>query len=164
MKRLLILGLVIFSTVASSDVLLGDVVGVTDGDTVTILDANHQQYKVRLSGIDAPEKKQPFGQKSKEMLSGLVYGKNVTVEWHKIDRYGRTIGLLTVADQDAGLALIKAGLAWHYKKYQTEQTPENQERYSIAEVDAQSARVGLWSDINPMPPWEWRHKKRDSNK
>lgn len=138
----------------------GRVVGVADGDTVTVLVNEHDQYKVRVAWIDAPEKKQAFGQKAKAMMSDLVYGKDVVVEWSKRDRYGRTIGVVMVDGQDAGLTLLRAGLAWHYKQYRKEQSPADRERYSAAEVAARAERAGLWADDEPTPPWEWRHNRR----
>lgn len=147
---------------ASADTLQGRVVGVTDGDTITLLDATKTQYKIRLSGIDAPEKKQPFGQRSKESLSALAYGKELYVEWFKKDRYGRTIGkLMTKQGQDINLEQINLGMAWHYKKYEKEQSREDRLLYADAEVRAERTRVGLWSDPNPVPPWEYRKEKRN---
>ena len=93
----------------------GQVVGVTDGDTITVLDGQRTQHKVRLAGIDAPEKAQAFGQRSKEHLSSLVFGRQVKVETEKQDRYGRTVGKVLVEGRDANLAMVVAGLAWHYK-------------------------------------------------
>lgn len=142
------------------DSLSGRVVAVSDGDTVTVLVNDHDQYKIRVAGIDAPEKKQAFGQKSKALMSDLVYGKAVVVEWSKRDRYGRTIGKVMVNGQDAGLEMLRAGMAWHYKQYQREQSVEDRERYSAAEDTARAAQIGLWIDEEPMPPWEWRHSRR----
>jgi len=142
------------------DSLSGRVVGVADGDTVTVLVNEHDQYKIRVSGIDAPEKKQAFGHQAKAKMSALVFGKDVVVEWNKKDRYGRTIGVVMVDGKDAGLTLLRAGLAWHYKQYQREQSASDRERYSAAENAARSERVGLWVDDEPTPPWEWRHNKR----
>ena len=147
---------------ASADTLQGRVVGVTDGDTITLLDASNTQYKIRLSGIDAPEKKQPFGQRSKEALSAMAYGKEIYVEWFKKDRYGRTIGkLMTKQGQDINLEQINLGMAWHYKKYEKEQSREDRLLYADAEVRAERTRVGLWSDPNPVPPWDYRKTKRN---
>lgn len=151
---------VLISFSCFGDTLSGRVVGVTDGDTVTVLVNEQDQYKIRVSGIDAPEKKQAFGQKAKEKMSGLVFGKDVVVEWNKRDRYGRTIGVVLVDGQDAGLELIRSGLAWHYKQYQREQSPADRERYGAAEEAARAERIGLWSDAEPTPPWEWRHRRR----
>ena len=144
---------------AQADTLTGRVVGVTDGDTVTVLDAGNTTYKIRLAGIDAPEKQQPFGQASKQALSERVYGKEVAVEWQKRDRYGRIVGKVTVNHTDACLAQVTAGLAWHYKKYEKEQAPEDRTAYAAAEGQARAAHRGLWADTDPVPPWEWRHHK-----
>lgn len=114
--------------------ITGMVVGVSDGDTVTVLDESKTQHKIRLQGIDAPEKGQPFGQKAKEHMSDLVYRKEVRVEGDKRDRYGRTVAKVWVKPDecldcpqtlDAGLAMLTVGLAWHYKKYENEQHPED---------------------------------------
>lgn len=142
------------------DSFSGRVVGVSDGDTVTVLVNEHDQHRIRIAGIDAPEKKQAFGQQAKARMSDLVFGKDVSVEWSKKDRYGRTLGVVTVDGQDAGLELLRSGLAWHYKKYQREQSSENRERYSAAEDAARVEHVGLWADDKAVPPWEWRHRKR----
>lgn len=147
----------------------GVVVGVTDGDTVTVLDADKNQHKVRVAGIDAPEKAQPFGQRAKEQMSALVFRKEVRIEGDKRDRYGRTVAKVWVSPPDcsrcpktldAGLAMLTTGLAWHYKKYQNEQSTEDRERYAFAESEAKSKRAGLWSMTDPIPPWDWRKLKQ----
>ena len=103
--------------------ITGKVVAVADGDTITVLDANKVQHKIRLGGIDAPEKAQPYGQTSKQSLSDLVYGKTVMVDTDKTDRYGREVGKVLVDGVDANLEQLKRGMAWHYKAYQREQSP-----------------------------------------
>jgi endonuclease YncB( thermonuclease family) len=102
-------------------VLVGKVVAVGDGDTITVLDESKIQHKIRLAGIDAPERKQPFGQRSKALLSDLVFGKTVQIEIDKTDRFGRQVGKVLIAGRDANLAIVAVGLAWHYRKYQKEQ-------------------------------------------
>lgn len=163
--------LFLFSLPAFADVT-GVVVGVADGDTVTVLDADKTQQKVRVAGIDAPEKAQPFGQRAKERMSGLVFGKEVRLEGDKRDRYGRTVAKVWVSPPDcqrcsktldAGLAVLTSGLAWHYKKYQNEQSAEDRERYAFAENDARSKRAGLWSEADPVPPWDWRKSRRSGD-
>lgn len=149
-------------SLAQADTLVGEVVGLADGDTVTVLDALKTQHKIRLAGIDAPEKGMPWGQKSKEALSDRVYRRTVTVEWHKQDRYGRLIGKILVDGQDANLAQVADGMAWHYKEYAQEQTPDDRARYAQAELDARSARRGLWAEPDPIPPWAWRKMKREA--
>jgi endonuclease YncB( thermonuclease family) len=160
--------LFLFSLPAFADVS-GVVVGVSDGDTVTILDAEKTQHKVRVAGIDAPEKAQPFGQRAKQRMSALVFGKEVRLEGNKRDLYGRTVSKVWVSPPDcqrcpqtldAGLAVLSSGLAWHYKKYQNEQLPEDRELYAITEEEARSNRSGLWAEANPVPPWEWRKSRR----
>lgn len=156
----------------AGDVIQGRVVSVSDGDTITVLDADHQQHKIRLSGIDAPEKAQPFGQRSKENLSRLVYDRDVTVEWRKKDRYGRTVGKVMVAAPvcrevicpktlDVCHAQIVAGMAWWYRQYAREQEPGDANRYEQSEQEARTRRIGLWSDPQPTPPWEWRKAKKN---
>lgn len=140
--------------------LSGLVVGVTDGDTITVLDDQRTQHKIRLAGIDAPEKAQAFGQRSKEHLSSLVFGRQVLVETEKQDRYRRTVGKVVIDGRDANLAMVVAGLAWHYKKYQSEQSPSDRLLYSDAEREARDASRGLWQDAAPTAPWDWRHNKR----
>lgn len=150
--------------------LIGRVVGVSDGDTITVLDENKQQHRIRVAGIDAPEKKQAFGQRSKEHLSSLVFGREVDIVGDKRDRYGRTVAKVMVAapnctipscprTTDAGLGQVEAGLAWWYRKYAKEQTPEDQSAYEAAESASSTRGIGLWSDPYRVPPWEWRHRK-----
>jgi len=133
------------------------VIKVTDGDTVHVLDQANTRHKIRLGGIDAPEKKQIYGDKSTQNLSGLIAGKNVEVEYYKQDRYGRIIGKLIKDGQDINLLQIKHGYAWHYKYYQKDQTKLDRMLYSSAENESRKKRIGLWS-IPAVPPWEYRRK------
>lgn len=116
-KLIVLILLIGLQWVAHADVLLGHVVGVSDGDTITVLDDNKQRHVIRLMGIDAPEKAQAFGQQSKKSLSDLVFDRDVSVTWFKKDRYGRTVGQVLVDDADVCLEQIKRGLAWHYKQH-----------------------------------------------
>jgi endonuclease YncB( thermonuclease family) len=141
---------------AAAEELNGKVVRVADGDTITVLDPGNKQHKIRLMGIDAPEKGQAFGNVSRESLASMVAGRNVVVEWHKRDRYGRLVGQVFSDSHDVGLVQIERGLAWHYKAYAREQRPEDAREYAQAEVDAKVARRGLWADLGPVAPWEWR--------
>lgn len=150
----------LFAIPSGADTLQGRVVAVTDGDTIKVLDAAHTEWKIRLMGIDAPEKKQAFGNKSKANLSDLVFDKTVTVEYSKQDKYGRTVGKILVNGVDANLEQIKAGMAWHYKKYAKEQPIADRETYARAEEQARAARRGLWSEAEPVPPWDWRQSKK----
>ena len=145
---------------ASAETLTGRIVAIADGDTVTLLDARKQQHKIRLSGIDAPERKQAFGNVSRQHLAWLVFGKEVTADCPKTDRYRRWICTIEVDGVDANLAQVAAGMAWHYKAYQRDQRPEDRLRYSVAEERAQEEKRGLWVDRNPTAPWEFRKAKR----
>ena len=140
-----------------ADEIRGKVVSIADGDTITVLDSEKVQHKIRLGGIDAPEKAQPYGQTSKQSLSDLVYGKTVIVDSDKTDRYGREVGKVLVDGVDTNLEQVRRGLAWHYKAYQREQSPEDRLAYSAAETEAAAAHIGLWQDAVPVAPWEWWH-------
>lgn len=160
--------LLLFPQRASGAELQGTVVGISDGDTLTVLDAARVTHRIRLNGIDAPEKGQPFGARAKEQLAALAFGKPVVVTWIKHDRYGRIVGQVRLVASpsctssgcpqsgDVGLALIEAGLAWHYKRYQGEQSAEDRQRYARAEDDARARRLGLWHDPHPVAPWDYR--------
>lgn len=142
--------------------LVGEVVAIADGDTLTVLDASRVQHKIRLAGIDAPERKQPFGQRSRQMLADLVFRKQVEVMTQKRDRYGRTIGKVMYRGHDVNLTLVSEGMAWHYKQYAREQDKPDREFYAKAEDKARAERRGLWADPQPIPPWSWRSGIRNS--
>ena len=161
LNRLLIPAvLLLLTTAAHADTLTGRVVGISDGDTLTVLDATNTQHKIRLSGVDSPERGQPFGQVCKESLSDLAYGRTVAVESNKQDKYGRVIGKVLVDGEDANLEQVRRGCAWHYKKYQNEQVLDDRLAYHAAEESARAGGVGLWGDRDPVPPWDWRRARR----
>ena len=145
-----------------AETITGQVGGVVDGDTITVLDAEKVQHKIRLAGIDAPEKKQAFGNRSKESLSDLVFDKTVNVETEKRDRYGRQIGKVLVNGQDVNLVQVERGMAWFYRQYQREQSPNDRKLYEAAEDAAKAGKRGLWRDAEPVPPWDFRHNKSKS--
>lgn len=131
----------------------GLVVGVSDGDTITILDdMDKGRFRIRLYGIDAPEKKQDFGQKAKQYLSSRLFRKSVVIRYKEIDRYGRIVGKVYLGHIEINLEILQNGYAWHYKNY------DNSEEYSQAEINARKKRIGLWSLKNPVPPWNFRKK------
>lgn len=149
---------------------VGTVVAVADGDTLTVLDAANVQTKIRLSGIDAPEKAQASGERAKQNLSAIAYKRHVEIAGNKRDRYGRLIAKVMVADpnchaaecakiHDAGLLQIMSGLAWHYKRYAEEQDLTDRQRYAEAEDRAKASKAGLWAESNPVAPWDWRSAK-----
>jgi len=137
---------------------LGKVVGVADGDTVTVLDAQQRRHRIRLLGIDAPEQNQAFGQKSKQSLSDQVFGHEVTVESTHKDRFDRLVGKLWMRDVDVNLVQIQRGMAWHFKHYARDQIPADRSSYYNAEQQARQARLGLWQDADPLPPWQFRRQ------
>jgi endonuclease YncB( thermonuclease family) len=156
-----------FTAVADSETLTGRVVGISDGDTITVLVAK-QQVKVRINGIDAPEKRQPYGERSKQNLSAMAFKKDARLECHKTDRYGRQVCKVWVQPGDCpgcgltldvGLAQVIAGMALWYREYAKEQTAEDQGRYETAENEARLRRWGLWNDPQPVPPWDWRRRE-----
>jgi len=143
---------------SAENILQGKVVKVADGDTITILDVNKTQHKIRLQGIDAPEKTQAFGEKSKQSLYDMVHGKTVQVSFTKNNKYGRIVGKVFLDTQDICHQQIKSGLAWHYIKYQDEQPEEDRSAYSTSELTAKNQQLGLWSEPQPMPPWDYRKR------
>ena len=158
--KLFSLAILLFSFGLNAGTIQGKVVSVADGDTITVLDATNTQHKIRLQGIDAPEKAQPFGQKSKQSLSQMVQSKQVTVEYQKKDKYGRTLGKVLHNGTDVCLEQIKLGMAWHYKQYASDQPKEDRALYDQTEQDARAKKAGLWIEKAPTPPWEFRRQKK----
>ena len=109
-----------------------------------------------MQGIDAPEKAQPYGQKSKQSLHEMVHGKQVLVDYQKKDKYGRLVGKVLINSVDVCLEQVKRGMAWHYKQFANEQSKEDQESYAQAETTAQAQSIGLWKEKSPTPPWVFR--------
>lgn len=141
--------------------LSGRVVGVVDGDTVDVLNADRETCRIRLMGIDAPERRQPFYERAKQHLADLAIGRDVIVKWHKLDnRKSRLVGQVFIDGRDINLALVSAGYAWWYRAYAREQLPSDRAAYAAAEATAQANKAGLWADPDPTPPWDWRKGKR----
>ena len=135
--------------------LNGKVVKVSDGDTFTLLLENNSTVRIRLHGVDAPEMKggQPYSRVSREYLSGMIAGKQVTVAVKDTDRYGRYIGVVsTTTIKDVNLKMIESGMAWHYSYY------DNTPAYIKAQKRARQDKKGLWKDKNPINPYQWRKK------
>ncbi len=129
--------------------------GVVDGDTLKIL-VNRQEIRVRLYGIDCPERRQPFGKRAKQFASELAFGKTVTLIEHGRDRYGRLVAEVILPDgRSLNRELVRAGLAWWYRRY----APDDHE-LGVLEAEARAAKRGLWSLPDPRPPWEWRRGRR----
>ncbi len=148
--RWIAIGLLVIASTVQGDEIRGKVVSIADGDTVTVLDAEKVQHKIRLPGIDAPEKKQAFGTKSKEALSEKVFAKEVVVSWKEKDRYQRVLGEIHLGKRHINQEMVKEGMAWHYKQY------DKSNSLADAEREAKAQRLGLWADKEPIPPWEFR--------
>lgn len=133
---------------------------VSDGDTLVLQTVEGQLIRVRLAGIDAPEKSQPFGEAARQALRRRVELQSVRVELRKQDRYGRWVGQLRRDARDVNLELLEAGLAWHYKAYEDEQSPAERRRYAQAEDRARADGRGLWAAADPVAPWDHRKARR----
>lgn len=141
---------------ANARVITGKIVGVTDGDTVTVLDEENQQHKIRLEGIDAPESGQDFGTAAKQQLSSKIFDKFPWIEWRESDKYGRILGHIYLDGRHINLEMVADGYAWHYKEY------SNDPRLANAETVARKKRIGLWTDPSPVAPWDFRHGDKSS--
>ncbi len=137
--------------------LAGKVVKIADGDTLTILDGSSEQHRIRLAGIDAPEKGQPFGTKAREALAGKVFGQPVRIEVIDVDRYHREVGRIYLGERFVNMEMVRDGFAWRYPQY------DRPGEFTAAEADARATRRGLWVDPSPTPPWEWRAAKRKAS-
>jgi endonuclease YncB( thermonuclease family) len=146
----------VFVFPAFADSYTGKVIVITDGDTLTMLIEGNRQVKVRLAEIDTPESNQPYGTRSKQTLSKLVFGKNILVKAQGIDRYGRTIGRVYVGNMDVNAEMIRQGAAWVYRKYSKDTSLLD------LEAEAKAKERGLWSlpEVQRTPPWEWRVSQR----
>lgn len=152
--RLAILAALLSAPLAAASSFTGRVVGVMDGDTILVLTADYDQKKIRLAEIDAPEKAQPFGERSKFALSALCFKKMATVEVVDIDRYGRVVGKVGCDGINVNRVQVESGMAWVYRKYAKDTS------LIESETIARSDKRGLWADKSPTPPWEWRKSNK----
>lgn len=153
--RLLVLVACYLASIATAaDVLRGEVVGITDGDTLTIL-VDREQIKVRLAEIDSPERKQPYYSRSRQSLAAICHQKPAQVTWKTRDRYKRIIGQVQCAGIDANAHQVSSGMAWVFDRYSTPESP----LYKLQD-QAREGRKGLWADANPVRPWDWRRGQK----
>ena len=136
----------------SAALIVGLVVAISDGDTLTLLNEDFQQIKIRLAEIDAPEKKQPFGARSRQSLGELCHEKRAEVRIIDVDRYKRIVGRVSCSGVDANAAQVRRGMAWVYDRYAKDKT-----LYRLQD-EARSSGRGLWVDRSPVAPWEWRQR------
>lgn len=156
----IVAALVLLAAAAFAAPITARVVGVHDGDTITVLTWDKRQIKIRFAEIDAPELSQPYGKKAKQLLSRMVFGKDVSITPMTIDKYRRIVARVSQGNSDINLAMVRTGAAWAYRKYLTDPL------FLEAETEARNARTGLWA-LQPdqiMPPWEWRHARRQPAK
>ncbi|MDL2315166.1 thermonuclease family protein [Bacteroidales bacterium OttesenSCG-928-C19] len=142
-----------------ANTITGKVVSVADGDTFTLLTDEKKQIKIRLNGVDCPEKRQDFGERAKRHTSDFIFGKNVIVEIKDIDHYGRVVGIVTLSSgENLNESLLENGLAWHYKQY------DNSKKYADLETQARKNKRGLWSSKNAVEPWNFRKVQKENKK
>ena len=152
--------LLVFAAWTAWSDFAGKVVAVKDGDTIEVLRDGTNAVRIRLSGIDCPEKAQAFGQRAKQAASDMAFGKTVKVIEKDKDRYGRTVAEIILPDnRSLNQELVRTGLAWWYRQY----APKDIELEAL-EKEARKAKVGLWIDADPVPPWDWRKKGRNDGK
>jgi endonuclease YncB( thermonuclease family) len=156
MRALALLAVLALVPLAARADLVGRVVSVSDGDTLTIL-VETKQVKVRLDAIDAPERGQPFGKRSQESLAELCVKRTARVVEKGLDRYGRTVGTIVCDGVEANSEQVRRGMAWVFERY----APRNSPLYGL-QRDAQATRRGLWVDPRPVSPWAWRTRARRS--
>jgi endonuclease YncB( thermonuclease family) len=158
MKRLaLVLILVLAARACSAkprSAIVGQVVKIADGDTLAVLDPAHVQHKIRLAGIDAPEKAQAFGTQARNALAAKVFRQGVRVEVTDTDRYGREVGRVFCSGHFINAEMVRDGFAWRYPQW------DKAGEFATAEADARRHLRGLWADSHPVPPWEFRRAKR----
>lgn len=148
--------------VAIAAPLEGRVVSVADGDSLTLREPDGRQHRIRLLGIDAPERTQPFGPEARELLSGWVLGRDVTIQYDQRDRHRRILGVVWLEGEDINRRLVHEGAAWHYKQYQSGQTWVDRVRYALAQWRARQDGRGLWAHAEPVPPWAYRREAREA--
>lgn len=148
---------------AQTNSYYGHVVSVSDGDSITVLDRQLREHKIRLNGIDAPEAGQEFSQASRRHLAQMVSGREVLVIWQMTDRYERELAKIMVDRMDINLEQLRAGMAWYFREYERDVPEEDRENFDAAERKARSERRGLWQQLNPLPPWDYRARKREEN-
>ena len=143
---------------------------VVDGDTIHVKDEAGKKFKVRLTGIDAPEQNQPYGLASTYHLRGLLLNKFVLLESkpkkgkpYSVDRYKRVLAKIILDGRDINLSQVLNGYAWHFKRYQKQQSPKDRESYNQAELNAKKNELGLWGEKNPIAPWKWRKINNNLN-
>ena len=136
------------------------VVGISDGDSIRVVDDQKNEERVRLATIDAPENGQDFGQRSKQSLSQMIYKKHVQIVGGTKDQYGRIIGEVYIGELNVNVEQLRRGFAWYYRRHAKQQTASQRKEYSAVEKSARERKAGLWKDKNPTPPWDYRKRNK----
>ena len=155
MKKILLL-IVFLCCPLTAHAWMAKVVSVTDGDTIKVFNVKYGQVKIRLYGIDTPEKGQPYGKAAGKHLASLIAGATVDIESVTTDRYGRTVAIVWSNEGNINEQMVRAGYAWVYRKYCDRDFCAD---WLQLEDKARSSRIGLWQEPSPIPPWEWRRRK-----
>lgn len=157
---IIICTILLITTLAHAEpVIIGKVVSISDGDTVTVLQ-DRTQHRIRLYGIDCPESHQDFGSRATKFVSGMIFRENVKVVQKDVDRYGRVVGIIYLGDTCVNEEIVRAGYAWVYRYFCKDEICQD---WLTLEAEARGGRIGLWSHPDPIPPWEFRRGKRGSS-
>ena len=141
--------------------IIGRATRIHDGDSFAMLAADGRRLTIRISGIDAPEKGQPFADRSRQHLVELIADRDIAIAPVKTDMYGRIVAVVHAGELDVGLAQVRSGMAWHFRRYARDQSPAHRQAYARAESVARDARIGLWRDRSPLEPWRYREQQRN---
>jgi endonuclease YncB( thermonuclease family) len=155
MLQFLFLASAFLPTHAAAADIVGRVVAISDGDTLTVLDTANKQHRIRLVDIDAPEKRQPFGERSRQALAQICFQRPSQVIPKEVDRYGRIVGTVYCSGADASAEQVRAGMAWVFVKYAPANSP-----LILLEQEARRSKMGLWRDPHPTPPWDFRATRK----
>ncbi len=145
----------------SGQSISGRATRIHDGDSFAMLATDGRRLTIRISGIDAPEKGQPFADRSRQHLVELIADRDLAIAPIKTDMYGRIVAVVHVGELDVGLAQVRSGMAWHFRRYARDQSPAHRQAYARAESVARDARIGLWRDRSPLEPWRYREQQRN---
>jgi len=156
MAKILLLIVIVLCWPLTAHAWMAKVISVTDGDTIKVYSKEQGQVKIRLFGIDTPEKRQPYGRAAKKYLASLITGARVEIEPVTKDSNGRTVAIVWGSEANFNLKMVQAGYAWVYRRYCDK--PFCDEWVTI-EAKARAGKSGLWKDPNPIPPWEWRRRE-----
>lgn len=153
--------LTLLPLISCAETIVGQIIGISDGDTLILADASRASQTIRLLAIDAPELAQDFGQQARTALSAQVANQQATADCRTLDQRLHKLCVVSVAGRDVGLEQIRSGMAWWNKEHNAQQSAKERADYAQAEFMAKIHRYGLWNSKNPTPPWDWRRGRPD---